>query len=72
MAKTPQHTKAPRDEKTWIQRIRWGMWAQAELEWLLRHLGKALTPAVASEIRYKLLAIQEASAMSDANGGADD
>jgi hypothetical protein len=72
MAKTPRHIKTPREEKAWIQRIRWGMWTQAELEWLLRHMGKALTPAVATEIRYKLRVIQETSAMSDATGVADD
>jgi hypothetical protein len=72
MAKTPRHIKTPRDEKAWMQRIRWGMWTQAELEWLLRHLGEALTPTVAAEIRHKLRAIQETSAMSDATKVADD
>jgi hypothetical protein len=66
MANTPRHTKASSEEKAWTQRVRWGMWTQAELEWLLRHLGEALTPPVAAEIRYKLRAIQERSGLSDA------
>jgi hypothetical protein len=39
-------------------KIRMSKWSQHELQWLLAHLGPALTPDIAIAIRSKLHALQ--------------
>jgi hypothetical protein len=56
-------TKRPKTNKSLRDKIRAGKWSQAELEWLLAHLGEALTPDIAVEIRYKLNALQTRKAV---------
>jgi hypothetical protein len=53
------HMKRRQASKRLLRKIRMGLWSQAELEWLLAHLGELLTPDIAAEIRHKLQALTE-------------
>ena len=50
--------KPPQTNRSLLRKVRMGNWSAPELEWLLRHLGKSLTPDIATKISMKLQALQ--------------